>query len=66
MTFDAHNILPEGADRVFTNVLFFRDACTIRATLDDAGFDNIRIFGGWFGESVTNSSRLLVVRAERS
>ncbi|MFA9432166.1 class I SAM-dependent methyltransferase [Egicoccus sp. AB-alg2] len=66
VTFDAHNVFPDGDDRVYTSVLHFRDADAIRAALHDAGFDRVEIRGGWGGENVTSSSRVLVVRAERA
>ncbi|QBI19603.1 class I SAM-dependent methyltransferase [Egibacter rhizosphaerae] len=66
VTFDAHNVLPDGADRVYTSVLYFRDADTLRTTVHDAGFDDVEIHGGWCGEDVTSTSRLLVVRARRA
>jgi SAM-dependent methyltransferase len=66
VTFDAHNVFPEGEVRVYTSVLFFRAADTLRAALHDAGFDDIEIDGGWAGEAATSSSRLLVVRARKA
>jgi SAM-dependent methyltransferase len=65
VTFDAHNVLPDGADRVYTTVLYFRAADTFRTALHDAGFRDIEVHGGWHGEDVSSSSRLLVVRARR-
>jgi SAM-dependent methyltransferase len=64
--FDAHNVFPDGDDRVYTSVLFFRDADALRAALHDAGFDQVEIGGGWLGESVTSTSRVLVVLAKRT
>lgn len=66
VTFDAHNVFPNGDDRVDTPVLYFRDVHVLRGMLHDAGFDHVEISGGWVGEGVTGSSRLLVVRAERT
>jgi hypothetical protein len=31
VTFDAHNVFPDGDDRVYTTVLYFRDADAVRA-----------------------------------
>jgi hypothetical protein len=63
VTFDAHNVLPTGEDRVYTSVLYFRDADAFRTALHDKGFDDIEVDGGWEGENVTDASRLLVFRA---
>ncbi len=66
VTFDAHNVFPDGDHRVYTSFLDFRDADAVRAALHDAGFDHVEISGGWDGESVTSSSRVLVVHAKRT
>lgn len=63
VTFDAHNVLPTGEDRVYTSVLYFRDAHTLGAALHDAGFGDIATYGGWHGEDVAGTCRLLVFRA---
>jgi SAM-dependent methyltransferase len=64
VTFDAHNLLADGPDRVYRSVLHFRDPAIFDRVLRDAGFVRIGIDGGWRGERVTGDSRLLVVRAE--
>jgi SAM-dependent methyltransferase len=66
VSFEAHNVLPDGADRVYTSVLYFRSADVLRAALIDAGLGDIEIDGGWRAEPVEDTSRLLVVRARRS
>jgi len=65
VVFDAHNMLPDGTDRVYTTVLTVHTAEEITAALEAAGFD-VQITGGWEGEPVDMSSRLLVVEAVRS
>lgn len=65
VTFDAHNVMPDGEDRVSTTALYFRDAQRFRGALFAAGFERVEIDGGWQGEEVTSASRLLVVRARR-
>jgi SAM-dependent methyltransferase len=64
VTFDAHNVFPDGDDRVYTSVLYFRNAETLRGALQDAGFIDVEIRGGWSGEMATDASRLIVVRAK--
>lgn len=66
VTFDAHNVLPDGDDRTYTSVLHFRDAATFRNALHAAGFRDIVVHGGWLGEDVTTLSRLLVIVARRA
>lgn len=65
--FDAHNLVLTGAsagqDRVFTSDLWFRSEQQVRAALVRAGFVEVRIDGGWQQQPVTDSSRVLVVRA---
>lgn len=65
VTFDAHNVLPTGEDRVYTSVLHFRDAGAYRSALNGAGFEEIEVDGGWRGDPVTTTSSLLVFRAQR-
>jgi hypothetical protein len=66
VTFDAHSVFPDGDDRVSTSALCFRDADTLREALLDAAFDDVEIRDGWSGEMTSNSSRLIVVRAQRA
>jgi hypothetical protein len=63
VVFDAHNVFPNGEDRVYTSVLFFRDTDVFRQELEAAGFDDIDVRGDWRGGPVVGSSRLLVFRA---
>ena len=62
VTFEAHNVVPGGEDRVYTTVLHFRDARSYERALVDAGFDAIETNGGWQGEDVTDSSPVVVFR----
>lgn len=66
VVFDAHNVFANGEERVYTSVLFFRDADVFRAELDLAGFYDIHVRGDWHGGPVDDSSRLLVFRARRA
>jgi SAM-dependent methyltransferase len=63
VVFDAHNVFPDGSDRVFRNLLYFRTADEISADLGAAGFKDISVSGGWHGEEFTVESRLMVFRA---
>ncbi|WP_420113251.1 class I SAM-dependent methyltransferase [Pseudactinotalea sp.] len=63
VVFDAHNVLADGTDRVFTSELWFRGVGTVSTALTAAGFEDVRIDGGWSGEPVGDNTRLLVVRA---
>lgn len=65
VTFDAHNVLPTGEDRVYTSILHFRDADAYQSTLHDSGFEDIDVDGGWTGDAATTTSSLLVFRARR-
>jgi SAM-dependent methyltransferase len=65
VSFDAHNLLPDGTDRVYTSVLHFRGAAEIGRQLGTAGFTKVRIDGDWHHGPVTSASDLLVVRAVR-
>lgn len=62
--FDAHNVLPDGSDRVYTTVLTVHTADEITAALEAAGFD-VQVTGDWDGGDVDAASRLLVVEAVR-
>ncbi|MDX2974426.1 class I SAM-dependent methyltransferase [Kribbella solani] len=63
VTFDAHNVFPDGRDAVCRNVLHFRTPTEITIALHHAGFPTVTINAGWHSEPLTNESRLLVVRA---
>ena len=65
VTFDAHNVLPTGEDRVYTSILHFRDADAYQSALHDSGFEDIDVDGGWTGDAATTTSSLLVFRARR-
>lgn len=63
VTFDAHNVLPKGEHRAYTNVLHFRGPDAYRAALHGAGFGRVEIAGGWSGEQATLAARVLVYQA---
>jgi SAM-dependent methyltransferase len=63
--FDAHNVFPDGRDRVYTSVLYYRSAGAVRHALERAGFTAIAWAGDWHGAPVSVGSRLLVFRATR-
>jgi hypothetical protein len=65
VVFDAHNVLPNGEDRVYTNILFFRSAEEFQRELEVAGFTDITWTGDWRGGPVEEGSRILVFRAVR-
>jgi SAM-dependent methyltransferase len=65
VVFDAHNVFPDGEERVYTNVLHFRSADQFRRELVEAGFTGITCQGDWHGGSVDGTSRVLVIRACR-
>lgn len=62
VVFDAHNVFPDGQDRVYTNTLYFRTAEEFRAELEAAGFTDVRWEGGWRGAPAP----VLVFRATRA
>jgi SAM-dependent methyltransferase len=66
VTFDAHNVLADGSDRVYRSVLHFCGADVFARVLRAAGFAQVQVEGGWQGEPATAGSRLLVVRAARA
>jgi len=66
VVFDAHNVFPNGADRVYTSVLFFRAAAEFRRELDRAGFTGITCAGDWHGTPADGGSRFFVFRALRA
>jgi hypothetical protein len=65
VVFDAHNVFPDGEDRVYTSTLFFRSAEDIRRQLEEAAFTDIRCAGDWHGAPVEDESPILVFRAQR-
>lgn len=65
VVFDAHNVFPDGQDRVYTSILFFRTAEQFMAALDAAGFTDVAVCGDWHGAPVEESSPILVFRATR-
>ncbi len=66
VVFDAHNVFPDGEDRVYTSVLLFRSAEEFQQELEVAGFADITCTADWHGTSVEHGSRLLVFRARRA
>lgn len=62
VAFDAHNVFEDGSDAVYTTVLHFRTAEEIRVDLENAGFGEIEVYGGWHQEPVSDESRLFVFR----
>ncbi|NED98051.1 class I SAM-dependent methyltransferase [Phytoactinopolyspora alkaliphila] len=66
VVFDAHNVFPDGEDRVYTSVLFFRAVEEFTQALGDAGFTDITCFGDWQGAPVEDTCRILVFRAQKS
>jgi SAM-dependent methyltransferase len=65
VVFDAHNVFPDGADRVYTSVLFFRAAEEFQRELEAAGFTGVTWSGDWRGGPAGEGSRVLVFRAVR-
>jgi SAM-dependent methyltransferase len=65
VVFDAHNVFPDGEDRVYTSILFFRTAQDYVRELGSAGFADIAVHGNWRGAPVEQSSPILVFRAHR-
>lgn len=65
VVFDAHNVLGEGADRVYRSTLWFRGVETIERALREAVFEDVRVDGDWSGGPVTDVSPPLVVQAVR-
>jgi SAM-dependent methyltransferase len=66
VVFDAHNVFPDGEDRVYTSVLYFRTAEEFRGELERAGFTEITCGGDWHGSPVQDRSPILVFRARRA
>lgn len=65
VVFDAHNVFPDGRDAVYTTVLYFRTSDEITADLEQAGFGDIAVHGGWHDEPALDDSRLLVFQATK-
>ncbi len=65
VVFDAHNVFPNGEDRVYTSVLFFRTAQEFRRELGLAGFTDITVACDWHGTPATDGSRFFVFRARK-
>ncbi len=63
VTFDAHNVLPSGEDRVYTSVLYFYTPTALVQALRDCGFTDIVLAGDWQGGPVEVGSPIVVVRA---
>lgn len=66
VVFEAHNVFPDGSDRVYSNVLYFRGADEFQQELEAAGFANVTCTGDWQGASVGDWSRLLVFGARKA
>jgi SAM-dependent methyltransferase len=66
VVFDAHNVFPNGEDRVYTTILFFRTAEEFHRELGSAGFTDITWTGDWHGAPAEDRSRILVFRARRA
>jgi SAM-dependent methyltransferase len=66
VVFDAHNVFPDGEDRVYTSVLFFRTAEEFATELSRTGFTDISCSGDWHGGPVEDGSRILLFRARRA
>jgi SAM-dependent methyltransferase len=66
VVFDAHNVFPDGEDRVYTSVLFFRTAREFQRELELAGFSDITMAGDWHGAPFVSGSRIMVFRARRA
>jgi hypothetical protein len=65
VTFDAHNVFPDGEDRVYTSILFFRTAEEFQWELELAGFTEIAWTGDWRGGPIERTSSFFVFRARR-
>ena len=66
VVFDAHNVFPDGRDRVYTNTLYFRTAEEFRSELEAAGFTDVTWAGDWRGTPAAPDSPILVFRAARA
>ena len=65
LVFDAHNEFQDGRDAVYTSVLYFRAGEEITADLQRAGFNDIRVRGGWQNEPVADHSPVLVFQVRK-
>jgi len=65
VVFDAHNVFPDGQDRVYTCILFFRTAEEFRRELGLAGFTDVTCSGNWHGAPAEEHSPFFVFRARR-
>jgi SAM-dependent methyltransferase len=65
VVFDAHNVFEDGRDAIYTSILYFRAADDIREDLAAAGFHEVVVEGGWHGEPVIDSSRILLFGARK-
>jgi SAM-dependent methyltransferase len=66
VVFDAHNVFPDGEDRVYTSILYFRTEQEFRRELDLAGFTDVTCAGGWNGGPAQVRSPLLIIQARRA
>ncbi|HEY1575237.1 MAG TPA: class I SAM-dependent methyltransferase [Pseudonocardiaceae bacterium] len=66
VVFHAHNVFPDGEDRVYTSVLFFRTAQEFQRELDVVGYTDITWTGDWHGGPAGDGSRIFVFRARRA
>jgi SAM-dependent methyltransferase len=66
VVFDAHNVFPDGKDRVYRSVLFFRTAEEFERELDLAGFKDVTWAGDWHGAPIEERSPFFVLRARRA
>jgi SAM-dependent methyltransferase len=66
VVFDAHNVFPDGVDRVYTSILFFRTAEEFHSELDSAGFTDIVCTSDWHGTPTAKTSPFFVFRARRA
>lgn len=65
VVFDAHNVFPDGEDRVYRSVLFFRTAEELTRELESAGFTAVEASGSWRGKRVEDGCPILVFRARK-
>lgn len=66
VVFDAHNVFPDGGDRIYTSVLFFRPAEEFERELGLAGFTDVTCAGDWQGTPSGDGSPFFVFRARRA
>ncbi|MEO3781066.1 methyltransferase domain-containing protein [Micromonospora sp. B11E3] len=63
--FTHHYVLPDGAERLSSATLRFRNEAELRDSLRAAGFTVERVHGGWHGQAVGEGDGELVVVARR-